>query len=172
MPLVFEHKLLELDDDGLLAGVGFGGLAVDGIGIGGGAGLLEEGDNLFHVLFCEMPEDAANGAQHLHVFAADAITVEFGDNAFELFADALGGGLDLLLFEFLLEKGVGAGGFRRGGGREAKADKNAQQAGETKFHKAAHGREPRCISGATLRIGLRRDSTRRRGYSNENWGGR
>jgi hypothetical protein len=63
--------------------------------------LLEEPDDLPHVLFAQPVEHAANGAKNLHVLAGDAIAVELANDGLKLVADFLGGGLDLLLLEFL-----------------------------------------------------------------------
>ena len=107
--MIFENELLELDDDGFLAGEGFGGVFCRSVIVGGGACLLEEPDDLLHVLLSEPVENRADGAEDFDVFALDAVAVELGDDGFELVADAFGGGFKLLLFEFLLENGIGLG---------------------------------------------------------------
>jgi hypothetical protein len=105
LPLILEDELLKLDDDGLLSGISFGGLFRRRRGVGGGARLLEEADDLLHVLFAEPIDHGANGTQNLDVFARDAIAVELRDDRFKLIADLLGRGFDLLLLEFLGEDG-------------------------------------------------------------------
>src|SRR5262249_54817481 len=102
---VFEDDLLELVDDGLLAGVSFGRGSSNGHGVVCCLRLLQIIQNLRHVPFGESVEHVADGTQDFDIFARNAVALEFSNDGFELVPDAFGGGLDLLLFaEVLLEK--------------------------------------------------------------------
>ena len=74
--------------------------------------MLEVIEHPGHILFRQLVEHAANGAEDFHVLAGNAVPVEVGDDGLQLVADALGGGLELLLLEELLLKEA-AGGVRR-----------------------------------------------------------
>ena len=127
LALIFEEERAELDGDALLPGEGVEGVAAAGVGIDAGAGLLEQADDAGDFLLGQLVEHAADGAEHDHIVAFEAVALVFLNDRAELHADALGGGLDLLLPELLLEQLVatrrevgadGRGGQGEGGSRQ------------------------------------------------------
>ena len=130
LALIFEEQRAELDGDALLTGEGVERVASGGVGIDAGAGLLEEADHAGDFLLSQLVEHAADGAEHDHVVAFEAVALVFLDDRAELHADALGGGLDLLLPELLLEQlvatrrevGAGGGGGQGDGGNRQREE--------------------------------------------------
>ena len=110
LALIFEQQRAELHGDALLASEGVEGVASGGVGIGRGAGLLEQGDHAGNFLLAQFVEHAADGLEHDDVVALESVAFVFLDDSAELAANAGGGGFDLLLPQLLLEDFVAARG--------------------------------------------------------------
>ena len=65
---------------------------------------MEQLHDAVHFLLAEAAEDGADGLEHGHVVAGEAVALELVDDVAELDGDALRGGLDLLLPQLLLFK--------------------------------------------------------------------
>ena len=132
LPLIFEEQLLELGDDRLLSGVGLRDVLLRVRVVAGFLGLFEQGHHLAHLLVAEPAEHGADGAQHLHVLAIDAVALELADDARELFADALGGALNLLLLQLILQQTLGTrrGDLGEDGGGNGKGEQQRGRARE------------------------------------------
>ena len=118
LALIFEEQLAKLNGDELLLGGSLDTALAGRIEIGRGAGELEQLHDLFHVLVAKPAQHGADGFEHIDVVAAQAVAFVFLDDDPELHGDALGGGLELLLLEFLLEETFGGELLNLGAGAD------------------------------------------------------